>query len=90
VNLVVEVATIARDEIERAVEMRLRGRALCPALNGSARSTRAGDNKSLNRSGFSGSLLARFGRLPRCFAPGQFNRSAASAEERAHIWSQSP
>ena len=56
-ELVVAVATIARDEIERTVEMRLRGRALCPAMNGSARYTRAGHNKSLDASGVSGLLI---------------------------------
>ncbi len=48
---VVEVATIARDEAAGAVLNNECGRALCIALNGSARYTWAWDNKSLDVSG---------------------------------------
>ncbi len=53
---VVEVATIARDEAAGAVLNNECGRALCIALNGSARYTWAWDNKSLDASGVSSSL----------------------------------
>jgi len=54
--LVVEVAVIARDEGAGAVRNNECGRALCIALNGSARYTWAWDNKSLDASGISSSL----------------------------------
>jgi len=54
--LVVEVAAIARDEGAGAVLNNECGRALCIALNGSARYTCAWDNKSLDASGVSSSL----------------------------------
>jgi len=56
VRPVVAVAAIARDRWRAHLEMRWCGRALCPALNGSVRSTRAGHNKSLDASGVSSSL----------------------------------
>jgi hypothetical protein len=55
--LVVEVAAIARDETAGAVRNAECGRALCIALNGSARYTWAWDNKSLDASGTSGLVI---------------------------------
>src|SRR5882762_6913198 len=56
--LVVEVAAIARDEAPRAAVLNAEcGRALCIALNGSARYTWAWDNKSLDASGISALVI---------------------------------
>ncbi len=55
--LVVEVAVIARDEAAGAVLNAECGRALCIALNGSARYTWAWDNKSRDASGVSGLVI---------------------------------
>jgi len=55
--LVVEVAAIARDKAAGADRNNECGRALCIALNGSARYTWAWDNKSLDASGVSGLVI---------------------------------
>ena len=56
-GLVVEVATIARDEAAGAVLNAQYGRALCISVEWSARPTWARYNKSLDASGVSGLVI---------------------------------